>query len=87
MGVATFPAMVVAGAATAVEQSRQITRGRLRHWLPVILFAVLIGAQTVARTGDFAGFVDSTKPARWAGQTFTTADGYVSLLERYTGQR
>ncbi len=77
MGVATFPAMVVAGAATAVEQSRQITRGRLRHWLPVILFAVLIGAQTVARTGDFAGFVDSTKPARWAGQTFTTADGYV----------
>ena len=77
MGVATFPATVVAGAATAVEQSRQITRGRLRHWLPVILFAVLIGAQTTARTGSFGGFVDSTKPARLQVQTFTTADGYV----------
>ena len=50
---------------------------RARHWLPVLLFTVLIGAQTVARTGDFAGFVDSTKPARRPGQTFTTADGYV----------
>ena len=53
---------------------------------------MLVGAQTVARTGDFAGFVDSTKPARLlrsrphrrfrfvdstTGQTFTTADGYV----------
>ena len=50
---------------------------RARYWLPVLLFTVLIGAQTVARTGDFAGFVDSTKPARRPGQTFTTADGYV----------
>ena len=38
---------------------------------------MLIGAQTVARTGDFAGAVDSTKPARSLSQTFTTADGYV----------
>ena len=50
---------------------------RARHWLPVLLFTVLIGAQTVARTGDFAGFVDSTKPARIPSQTFTSADGYV----------
>ena len=50
---------------------------RARHWLPVILFAVLVGAQTVARTGSFGGFVESTKPARWTSQIFTTADGYV----------
>ena len=81
MRVATFPATVVAGAAFAVEQSRPITRGRLRRLLPVILFAVLIGAQTVARTGDFGGFVDSTKPARLTFQAFTTADGYVHFWD------
>ena len=52
-------------------------RKRARHWLPVLLFVVLIGAQTMARTGEFGGFVDSTKPARGFDQTFTTADGYV----------
>ncbi len=50
---------------------------RVRHWLPVLLFAVLVGAQAIARTGSFGGFVESTKPARWTAQTFTTADGYV----------
>ena len=50
---------------------------RARHWLPLLLFAVLIGAQTTARTGDFSGFVDSTKPAQWSRQAFTTADGYI----------
>ena len=50
---------------------------RVRHWLPVLLFAVLVGAQAIARTGSFAGFVDSTKPARATSQIFTTADGYV----------
>ncbi len=55
---------------------RHRIRKRARHWLPVIFFAVLVGAQTVARTGDFAGFVDSTKPAR-SSLTFVTADGYV----------
>ena len=77
MGATPSAAAVMAGAAAAVQRSRQAARGRLRHWLPVILFALLIGAQTVARTGDFAGFVDSTKPVRIPGQTFTTADGYV----------
>ena len=48
-----------------------------RHWLPLLLFAVLIGAQTAARTGDFGGFVDSTKPVRIPNQTFATADGFV----------
>ena len=38
--------------------------------------AVLIGTQTVARTGDFGGFVDSTKPVR-IDHTFATADGFV----------
>lgn len=50
---------------------------RARHWLPLLLFAVLIGAQTAARTGDFGGFVDSTKPVRIPSHTFATADGYV----------
>ena len=68
---------VVTGAAAAVQRFRQTARSRLRHWLPVLLFVVLIGAQTTARTGEFGGFVDSTKPARRHGQTFTTADGYV----------
>ena len=77
MGATPSPAAVVAGATTAVQRSRQAARGRLQHWLPVLLFTVLVGAQTAARTGDFAGFVDSTKPVRIPGQTFTTADGYV----------
>ncbi len=68
---------VVAGAAAAVQRFRQAARSRLRHWLPLLLFAVLIGTQTVARTGDFGGFVDSTKPARFTFQAFTTADGFV----------
>ena len=50
---------------------------RAHHWLLLFFFVVLIGAQSAARTGDFGGFVDSTKPARFAFQTFTTADGYV----------
>ncbi len=50
---------------------------RARHWLPLLLFAVLIGAQTAARIGDFGGFVDSTKPVRISRQTFATADGFV----------
>ena len=77
MRVATLQAATATGAAAVLQRSRQAARGQLRHWLPVILFTVLIGAQTVARTGDFAGFVDSTKPARIPSQTFTTADGYV----------
>ena len=77
MGGTPSPVMLIAGAATDVQQSRQIARSRLHHWLPLIFFTVLIGAQTVARTGDFAGAVDSTKPARSLSQTFTTADGYV----------
>ena len=77
MGATPSAAAVMAGAAAALQRSRQAARGQLRHWLPVILFTVLIGTQTVARTGDFAGFVDSTKPARIPSQTFTTADGYV----------
>ena len=52
-------------------------RKRARHWLPLLLFAVLIGTQTAARTGEFGGFVDSTKPARITTQTLATADGYV----------
>lgn len=56
-------------------------RKRARLWLPLLLFAVLIGAQTAARTGEFGGFVDSTKPARRPGQTFTTADGYVRFWD------
>ena len=67
----------VASAAAAVQRFRQAARRRLRHWLPLLLFAGLVGAQTVARTGSFGGFVESTKPARWTSQTFTTADGYV----------
>ena len=50
---------------------------RARHWLPLLLFAVLIGAQTAARTGDFGGFVDSTKPVRIPNHIFATADGFI----------
>ena len=64
MGATTSPAAAVAGATAAVQRSRQAARGRLQHWLPVLLFTVLVGAQTAARTGDFAGYLDSTKPAR-----------------------
>ena len=47
---------------SAAAVSRQAARGQLRHWLPVIFFTVLIGAQTVARTGEFSGYLASTKP-------------------------
>ena len=77
MGATTSPAAAVDDATTATRRFRQAARGRLQHWLPALLFTVLVGAQTVARTGDFAGAVDSTKPARSLSQTFTTADGYV----------
>ena len=60
---------------------------RARYWLPVLLFAVLIGAQTVARTGDFAGYLDSTKPARNRFSQILVVDGYVLLLGRYPGPR
>ena len=77
MEAATSQATAMAGATAAVRRFCQAARSRLRHWLPVLLFAVLIGVQTVARTGDFGGFVDSTKPVRIPGQIFTKADGYV----------
>lgn len=77
MGATTSQVAEMASAAAAVQRFRQAARSRLRHWLPLLLFAVLIGAQTAARTGDFGGFVDSTKPVRIPGQPFTTADGYV----------
>ncbi len=77
MGATASQVAEMASAATAVQRFRQAARSRLRHWLPVLLFVVLIGAQTMARTGEFGGFVDSTKPARGFDQTFTTADGYV----------
>ncbi len=54
---------------------------RARHWLPLLLFAVLIGAQTAARTGDFGGFVDSTEPVRIPNYIFSTADGYVDFWD------
>ena len=69
MRVVSLQAATVIGAPVAVQQ--------MRCWIPVILFTILIAAQAVARTGDFAGFVDSTKPARIPSQTFTSADGYV----------
>ena len=69
------------GAAAAVQRVRRAARGQLRLWFPVVLFTVLVGAQTVARTGSFGGFVEATKPARWSGQTFTTADGYVGFWD------
>ena len=53
-----------------------VIRKRARIWLPALLFVVLIGCQTVARTGDFGGFVDSTKPVR-IDHIFATADGWV----------
>lgn len=77
MGATASQVAEMASAATAVHRFHQAARSRLRHWLPVLLFTVLVGAQSVARTGDFGGFVDSTKPARLTFQTFTTADGYV----------
>ena len=64
-----------------MQQFLQITGDWMKCWLPAIFLAVLIGAQTIARTGDFAGAVDSTKPARSRSQTFTTADGYVHFWD------
>ena len=81
MGATPSPAAVVAGAAAAVQRSRQTAHDRLRYWLPVILFTVLIGAQTVARTGDFAGFVDSTKPVHNRLSQIFAADGYIRYWE------
>ena len=77
MAATPSAAVVMTGATAAVQRVRRAARGQLRLWLPVVLFTVMIGAQTLARTGDFGGFVDSTKPVRIPGQTFTTADGYV----------
>ena len=77
MGATTSPAAAVGDATAATRRFRQAARGRLRHWLPALLFTVLVGAQTVARTGDFAGYLDSTKPARsHLGRNFAV-DGYV----------
>ena len=46
----------------------------------VCLLGLLIGSQTAARSGDFGGFVASTKPAvRQTRDTWVSIDGYVSF--------
>ena len=74
-------AMTIDGPTSATQRSRQTFLSRSRDWLPAVLFAVLIASQSVARTGEFGGFVDSSKPARSPSQTFTTADGYVTFWD------
>ena len=81
MGATTSPAAAVDDATTATRRFRQAARGRLQHWLPALLFTVLVGAQTVARTGDFTGAVDSTKPARNRFSQILVVDGYVCFWD------
>ena len=78
---ATSSAAVVARATTAGQRASDVVSGWRKHWLPVLLFAVLVGAQTVGRTGDFAGYLDSTKPARNRLSQVFAVEGYVHFWD------
>ena len=53
-----------------------------RRLLPALLLVILIGIQTAARTGDFSGYVASTKPTQnWRLLGYLPLEGYV----RYWG--
>ena len=71
----------VARATTAGRRVSDVVSGWRQHWLPVLLFTVMVGTQTVARTGDFAGYLDSTKPARNRLSQIFAIDGYVHFWD------
>ena len=47
-------------------------------WWPLLAFAILVLVQTIARSGEFSGFVAGTKPIYY-DQIFVPADGYVTF--------
>ncbi len=81
MGKASSTVVFLARATTAGRRASDVVSGWRQHWLPVLLFAVLVGTQTVARTGDFAGYLDSTKPARNRLSQIFAVDGYVHFWD------